>query len=252
MTGRVAQIWRHPIKSHGREGLTAVTLEAGRTMPWDRTWAVTHEAAKTDGHDWAPCANFSRGAKVPALMAIDAKLDEAAERVTLFHPGHPTTPDVSFHPDTQAARFLDWVRPLMPSDRAASAGIVRVPGRGMTDTDFPSVSLLNMASLRELAYRMGLPVLSPLRFRGNLWLEGLEAWAEWDWIGREIRLGGTVLRIREPITRCRATEANPETGLRDLPTLATLERHWAHRDFGVYAEVVETGTVELNDRVSPA
>ena len=68
----VAALWRHPIKGHGRETLDRVTLTEGQTMPFDRRWAIAHEAARADGSEWAPCAEFSRGAKVPALMAIDA------------------------------------------------------------------------------------------------------------------------------------------------------------------------------------
>ena len=57
-----------------------MTLAAGATMPWDRVWAIAHEAAQRRARRraWAPCANFSRGAKSPALMAIRARVDEAA------------------------------------------------------------------------------------------------------------------------------------------------------------------------------
>ena len=73
MTGRLAQICRHPIKGHGREDLASVRLLAGECLPWDRHWAVAHEAAKLkDG--WNPCVNFARGAKAPQLMAKTSRL----------------------------------------------------------------------------------------------------------------------------------------------------------------------------------
>ena len=103
MTGRLAAIWRHPIKAHGRETLRAVRLTANSTMPWDRTWAVAHEAAKLRGQDWVPCANFTRGAKVPALMALTATLDTADEMVTLRHPDLSA---LRFAPDREAGRWL--------------------------------------------------------------------------------------------------------------------------------------------------
>ncbi|MBN2906279.1 MAG: MOSC domain-containing protein [Rhodobacteraceae bacterium] len=245
MTRHLAQIWRHPIKGHGAEPLGEVSLEAGRTLPWDRAWAVAHAAASVDGTEWAPCANFSRGAKAPQLMAIKAALDETAQTVTLSHPDRP---EITFDPDRQAAAFLDWVAPLMPADRAASAQIVRVPGRGMTDSDFPSISLLGLASLRALSDAVGQP-LSTLRFRGNLWIEGTAPWEEFDWIGRSLRLGEAEFVVRERITRCMATTANPQTGQRDADTLGALERHWGHRDLGVYAEVTKAGRIALNDRL---
>lgn len=246
MTARLAQIWRHPVKGHGAEALEQVTLEAGCTLPWDRTWAVAHEAARTDGSGWAPCVNFSRGAKAPELMAIMARLDEAAETVTLTHPERPP---ITFAPDREAADFLDWVAPLMPPDRARSARIVRAPGRGMTDSDFPSVSVLGLASLSALSDAAGRE-LDPRRFRGNFWIEGLAPWEEFDWIGRRIRIGAAELAIRERIGRCMATAVDPETGKRDTDTLGTLEAQWGHTDLGVYAEVIAGGRVALGDRVA--
>ncbi|NOD84331.1 MOSC domain-containing protein [Ruegeria sp. HKCCD6119] len=242
MSGTVSSLWRHPIKSHGREALSQVTLIPGQTMPGDRVWAVAHEAAKTDGSEWAPCFNFSRGSKAPQLMAISAELQ--GDRVTLRHPQRP---DLDFAPDTEQEAFLDWVKPLMPANRAASARIVRVPGRGMTDSDFPSISLCNMASHRAVEQKLG-QTLSIVRWRGNFWFEGLPLWDEFDWLGRDLRIGEAVLRVRERITRCMATTANPETGERDADTLRALNS-WDHQDFGVYAEVVQGGEIRVNDEV---
>lgn len=249
MTIAVAQIWRHPIKGHGAEPLDRVTLEAGRTMPGDRTWAVAHAHAKTDGTEWAPCPNYSRGAKAPSLMAIEAQLDEATATVRLRHPDRP---DITFQPDddADAARFLDWVAPLVPADRPQSVRIDRAPGRGMTDSPFPSVSLAGTASLRALSDKVGRR-LDPRRFRQNIWLDGLAPFEELDWVGREIAIGaGMRARVVEPIERCLATSANPDTGRRDVDTLGALEAGWGHRDLGVYLEVFRAGAVAVGDRLT--
>jgi len=243
MTGRLAQICRHPIKGHGREALASVRLLAGACLPWDRHWAVAHEAARLEP-GWNSCANFARGAKAPELMAITSSLDAASETVTLHHPRQGS---ISFRPDDagDVQRFLDWVLPLNPTNRALPATIVKA-GRGMTDSDFPSVSILSRSSLADLSARMGQD-LSPHRWRGNLWLEGAEPWAEFGWIGRVIRIGSAALRIEERITRCNATKVNPETGQSDADTLGGLEAAFGHKDFGVYATVVESGDIALGD-----
>ena len=116
----------------------------------------------------------------------------------------------------------------------------------MTDSDFPSVSILNRASLAALGARLGKP-LAMERFRGNVWLDGLEPFAEFDLVGRDIRLGGASLRVRERITRCKATTVDPDTGIGDADTLGALRAGWGHEDFGVYAEVVAGGRVALGD-----
>ena len=244
MTGRVTSIWRHPIKSHGRQELTQVTLTAGQTMPWDRTWAVAHEMSKTTNDAWAPCANFSRVSKAPALMAITAELDEASETLTLHHPDRP---DLTFRPEADPQALIDWVRPLMPENRAASARLVRVPGRGMTDSDFPSVTLCNHSSHRAVEQRLGQD-LSIHRWRGNIWLDGLGPWEEFEWMDKKIRIGSAVFQVREPTDRCLATTSNPETGRRDADILGAL-KHWGHQDFSVRAAVIESGEVKHDDPV---
>jgi len=245
VTARVAALWRHPVKGHGREALRRVALAKGQAMPWDRRWAVAHELAQLSEGAWAPCTNFSRGAKAPALMAIDARVDEATGRITLSHPDRP---DLTFDPDRDTQAFLDWVSPLVPANRARPVRLFRLDGRGLTDTDFPSVSLLNLASNADLAARMGAEV-SPLRWRCNIHLEGLEPWAETGLIGRTLRIGTAELQVREPIRRCMATTANPATGARDLDTLGALERRLGAPDFGIYAEVTAGGALAAGDAV---
>jgi uncharacterized protein YcbX len=247
MTGRLARIDRHPIKSHGRETIAAVNVSAGRTLPWDRRWAVLHEAARVDGAEWAPCVNFSRGSKAPGLMAIDAALDEDDVRVNLTHPDRP---ELSFRPDSadDLPRFLEWVAPLMPADRAASAKIVSAGDRGMSDTDYASVSLLNVASIRALSDRLG-QRLDPRRFRGNFWIDGLAPWEEFGWVGETIAIGDVRFRVEERIERCLATTADPETGRRDADTLGGLESGWGHRDMGVYLVALDDGRVETGAEV---
>jgi uncharacterized protein len=251
VSARVTHLWRHPIKGHGVEAVSRVELAAGGTMPWDRVWAIAHEAARLPaGAAWSPCANFSRGAKSPELMAIRAVVDEAAGRVTLTHPRRePITTDPDRPED--AARLIAWVAPLADPGRARSARVVRAGGRGMTDSAYPSLSILGHASRRALSAQAGAD-LAMERFRGNVWLDGLAAWEEFDWIGREIRLGAARLRVRERITRCKATTVDPATGRRDTDVLGILEAGWGHADFGIYAEVLEGGLVRVGDAAAPA
>lgn len=244
---RVAEIWRHPIKSHGRESLLHVALTQGACLPYDRKWAVAHDAAKMEqGAQWAPCSNFSRGAKAPLLMALDAAFDVASNTITLTHPNQP---GITFDPDNPAdnVRFIEWITPLCPANRAAPAEI-KVSDRGFTDTEFTSISLLNLASHREVENRLA-KSLSPLRWRGNFLLDGLSPWEEKNWIGKTVRIGDAELEIREEITRCLATTASTKTGERDADTLGALKQGWGHQEFGVYGYVTKSGSVTVDSPI---
>ncbi len=244
----LANIWRHPIKSHGREAVSRVGLTKGDTMPWDRVWAVAHEASKFDRDTrvWVPYSNFVLGSKAPELQAISASVDEASGVITL---SHPAATAIAVNPDlpADAARLVAWSAAFVPPNRAAPAYVAKAV-RGMTDTTFASLSILSLSSLSDLSARAD-QELSMGRFRGNLWVDGWDAWAEFALIGREISLGDARFLLRERIKRCSATAANPATGKLDFDTPAFLESQFGHRDFGIYAEVVQSGEIAVGDAV---
>jgi uncharacterized protein YcbX len=241
MSVTIAQLWRHPIKGIGAEALEHAFLTPGRPLPGDRSWAVAHAAASTQP-GWQPCRNFLRGAASPQLMAITAET-LANGHLCLRHPQRDA---LQIDPTGDEQALLSWLAPLWPADRPAPTRLVQAPPEGMSDAPFASVSVLNMASLRALSQRLGV-ALDTRRFRGNIWLQGLAPWEEFDLIGKTIQIGDAQLHMREPITRCRATEANPDTGLRDAATLDMLQSGWGHSEFGVYAEVITAGQVCTGD-----
>ncbi len=241
--GTVSALWRHPIKAHGRESVGHVSLVEGQTFPWDRRYAVAHERAKTEGGEWARCVNFSRAAGAPSLQAITAKVDEDSGKITLQH---PDLWELTFDPETQGDKLIDWVRPIMPKDRAASAKLVPAGEVGMTDSPFPSIAIHTTASHRAIEGRLGRK-LATERWRGNIWLDGFAPWEEFDWIGKTLRIGETEIEVRERITRCKATTANTETGVRDADTLGVLNEAFGHQDFGVYGVVTKSGDIAVGD-----
>ncbi len=241
---QLAHIYRHPIKSAGREAISEVTLEAGKTMPWDRVWAIANEAARLDldTPEWAPCANFVRCSKSPGLSAITAEV-LPDNRLRLSHPDHA---DLEIDPDADPDALVRWVHPICNPNRALPTSVYRVTGRGMTDTDYPSISILSLNSLRALSQKAG-QELEHERFRGNLWLDGLGPWEEFEWIGKRLSIGEAEFEIRERNERCTATHASSRTGRLDAKTLSVLQEGWGHLDFGVYGVVTKPGRVALGD-----
>lgn len=245
MTARLAQIWRHPLKALGREELAGVTLTPGQWLPFDRLWAVEHADARP-GEGWRAKANFLRGVTAPALMAVTASLDEATRRLRL---SHPDAGGIEFAPDDADdwPAVLDWLGRLWPPDLPAPVRVVTAGTAHLTDTPDPWIAINGLSSHRSVEGRAGHP-LAIHRWRGNLWLDGTGPWEEFEWPGREIRVGEAILRVEERITRCKATMANPDTGRRDVDTLAALWT-WGHQDFGVYASVVTGGAIRPGDLV---
>ena len=224
----LTDLFRHPIKGYGVEAVGSADLTDGACFPGDRVWAVLDEAGHfdDDAPGWTACRNFARGAKSPALMAVKART-EADGRLTLSHRDLPdVTVDLSQSADQ--ARFLRWAAPLTAEGRAKSTRIVSAPGVSFPDSDFQSVSIMSHASLRAMSQAAGRD-LSPLRFRGNIWIDGTAPWEEQEWVGKTLAIGDARLEVVEPITRCRATTANspsrPPSGSEQIgrPLIALLD-----------------------------
>ena len=116
--------------------------------------------------------------------------------------------------------------------------VVAAPGHAFADarrkpnaTTDQYVSLINRASIAALEDAIGVSV-DPIRFRANVYFDGVTAWSEHDWINSEISLGGARLRVISPITRCAATQVNPVTAKRDLDIVAALGRAFGHNKMG--------------------
>ncbi|MEM7441396.1 MAG: MOSC domain-containing protein [Pseudomonadota bacterium] len=242
----VTDLYRYPIKAYGVERLEASDLLVGACLPGDRLWAVLDARGKFDKSEpaWASCRNFARGAKSPELMSVTAKTAPDG-RITL---SHRSLDDITVDLTQQLDRdmFLAWAKPLTRDGQAEAVDVVSAPGVGFPDSAFQSVSIMARASLTAVSQAAGRQ-MSKARFRGNIWVDGTSPWEEFEWVGKRITVGTAELEVVEPITRCQATLANPETGQRDTNTLAILHDQFGHQEFGVNARVVTPGRVTGGD-----
>ena len=205
------------------------------------------------------------GSKLGPLVQLRATYDRADDGLTVSFPdgteiggsahgsGEPVTVDFWGRP--VEARIVDgpWTEPLSRfANRPLRIARVSHPGDG---NDVRAVTLVSLASVEELSRQGGRETpVDARRFRMTIELDGCAAHEEDSWQGRRFRIGGAVLEVEEPVPRCVVTTQDPETGLRDFPTLSVIKRYRGVVDqdllFGVYASVVEAGTVRVGDAVT--
>ncbi|MFC0112475.1 MOSC domain-containing protein [Kibdelosporangium aridum] len=135
--------------------------------------------------------------------------------------------------------------------------VAREPGRKFTDAavqgdlGMEAISVINLASVRDLAERIGTP-LDPLRFRGNLYWDGLPPFAEDSLVGSEITIGECTFQALARIPRCAATEVAPGDGRRDLRVPRLMVHHYGHSQMGIYLQVRTGGTLHEHDPITMA
>jgi hypothetical protein len=111
--------------------------------------------------------------------------------------------------------------------------------------------LINLATVREIGRSLGREV-DPLRFRGNLYVEDLEPWAEFAWVHRTLAAGEVRLACAERIDRCAATNVDPTTAERDLNIPLALRQTYGHIDCGVLLRVLQGGRLETGQTIDLA
>jgi uncharacterized protein YcbX len=250
----VAKIFRYPVKGLSAQELPEAALEAGRALPGDRRYALLHGAATLEaGHHeegWRPKSDFLQLARHEKLAALETEFDEDTQSLVIYRGGKPVSRG---RLDQPMGRMLieQFFAAYMAGSAPGAPKLAEARGFAYTDKEAAYVSLLNLASVHDIERVTKQPV-DPARFRGNLWLDGLDPWEERNWIGRTLTIGGATLEVAQPIGRCVATEVNPGTGVRDLAILRTLRDGFGHTHCGVYARVTAGGRIAAGDPVTLA
>ena len=122
--------------------------------------------------------------------------------------------------------------------------------------DVRPVTLVSLESVAELARRGGHDgELSPGRFRMTIEIEGVaEPHEEDSWRSRRLLVGEAELEVGDQVPRCVVTTLDPETGVKDFPTLRVIKEYRGvsrkgNVHFGVYADVIRPGVIRVGDPV---
>jgi uncharacterized protein YcbX len=254
MTMRIAAIYRYPIKGFSPERLSRVQLDRGAYFPGDRMFAVENGPSGFDADDprHLPKISYLMLMRNAALAGLETRYDDASCVLTVSQDGREALrANLGTAEGRQAlAAFLPGVLPA--AEIRGPIKVLAAPeGYRFTDSRSGFVSIINLASVAALEDSIG-RAIDPLRFRGNLHVEGLAPWAEFDLVGQIIEgPSGLRLKVTKRIDRCAATSVEPGTGLRDMPIVKTLMAAYGHVDCGVYAEIVEPGAVAEGHRLTP-
>ena len=246
---QLTAITRFPVKGLGPDPLTAIELETGRTLPHDRAWAIENGPGPFDPARPAHVKkkHFLMLAQQAELVRLACRFNSLDDTFSVRGENGETVSVDLADPATHAP-LLELLKTLLGEQVRGEMRIVHAPGQAMTDIPEPYISLINAASVRDLSDKVGRP-LDPMRFRGNLLIDGLAPWQEFDWIGRTMRLGETVLKAQSRIGRCAATSVDLATGRRDIDLPAALFEHYGHTHCGLYLSVETGGRIALGDRV---
>ena len=248
MSIRIAALHRYPVKGLSPERVERAALARGDYFPGDRLFAVENGPSgfNAERPEHQPKIKFLMLMRHESLARLKTRyLDATSTLVICDGDREVARGDLA----TPAGRLAieAFFRRFMPAELRGPPKVLSAPkGFRFTDSRRGFVSLINLGSVAALGEVMG-TTIDPLRFRGNLHLEGLPAWAEFDLVGEILTTAaGVRLKVTKRIERCAATNVDP-SGVRDLAIPKALMAAYGHFDCGIYAEILDGGTVAEGD-----
>jgi uncharacterized protein YcbX len=256
---RVASLGMTPVKCTGFHQLQEAYV-ARRGMRGDRAFILLDK-------DGLPVSSSKHAAFLLLRISFD---QERGTMTALLPDGRQVSETLQFG-EPEPLDYMGMreiiVRPVLGGWSALFSKIGRrsvrlvrpeIEGDGI---DVKPITLMTTGSLRALEARLG-AAIDLRRFRANLVIEADQPHAEDGWEGRDLRVGGVVLKVLGSVPRCIVTQFHPETGVNDTRTIPALMSYRAKvglpdglmpvyrtPGFASYAEVVQPGDVAVGDGV---
>ena len=226
--GRVAALWRYPVKSMAAERLDEIEV-SWHGLAGDRRWAFVRSGIERSGFPW---------------MTIRERAEMGDYRPSFADPSRPDASRTLVR--TPAGDELEVVDPALAAELGVGVRVIK-QDRGVFDA--MPLSLITTQSVAALGAMVGAE-LDARRFRPNLLVKaaGDEAFREEAWVGSVLWVGGMRMRVDRRDERCVIVNVDPATTERDPAVLRTLARE-REACIGVYGSTVQPGRVAGGDAV---
>jgi uncharacterized protein YcbX len=247
---QIKGLYRYPVKGLSPEPLPTVTLEAGRTLPADRRYAIENGPSGFDPAQpaWLHKSSYLMLMRNERLAGLQTHYEDESHILTIRRDG-----ELAAREDLETAEGRAAIEAFFAanftSELKGPPKVLSGGGHSFSDVARKVVSIINLGSIQAIENMVGLPV-HPLRFRANLYVSGWPAWQELELVGQTLAIGNARLKVVKRITRCAAVNVDPETAARDLDIPPTLMRRLGHNECGIYAEVIAGGAIAVGDVIA--
>jgi uncharacterized protein YcbX len=184
----IIDLYRYPIKGLAPEALTKAALEPGGTLPGDRSYAIENGPLgfDPDHPKYFPKIRFLMLMRNERLAGLRTRFDDASHTLSIGYNGAEAVRG-NLETEEGRATIEAFFAENFASELRGPPKILSAPGHSFSDVAAKVVSIINLASVATIENVIGQPV-DPLRFRGNLHVEGWTAWLERDLLGKRRRL----------------------------------------------------------------
>ena len=223
--GRVAGLWRYPVKSMAGEPLETAEVD-WHGLAGDRRWAFVQDDLVRSNFPW---------------LTIRERAEMAHFRPLFEDPERPEASRTLVR--TPSGEEIDVADPAL-GDRLGGGVRVIKQNRGTFDT---MSALADRRPVDRDARRTGRHDARGAALPADVLVDA-DAFAEDEWVGSTLRIGSMRVRVDQRDQRCVMVNVDPDTTERDPRVLRTIAQE---RDtcLGVYGTIVEPGRIALGDPI---
>ncbi len=247
---RIESIYLWPVKGLSGQRLREARVEAGKPLRDDRRWAIERSGPVFDPDNprHVPKGRFLQLVNTARLAALESDYDARDATLTLSRGGRRMARGQLTSASGRAA-IENFLAQFLADDIPAPPRIVGAGDHHFFDVPRPYLSLINLETIKELERLVNRP-LDAKRFRANIYIEGLPAWGEFEWLERMLLVNGKPAFVaRERIGRCMATGVDPDSGERDVNIPRAMLDALGHKDCGLYLEPLADMTIHPGDEL---
>jgi hypothetical protein len=249
-SAEITGLYRYPVKGLSPETLETAALQPGETLPADRRYAIENGPSPFDpkAPAWLPKPYFLMLQRDEWLAGLRTHFDDASHVLTI-HRGSEIVAQGDLETSEGRAAIEGFFATAFAGRIKGPPKVLTSPDHSFSDVARKVVSIISLSSVAAIENVVGFPV-NPLRFRANVYVAGWPAWHEASLLDKTLAIGTVRARVVKRITRCAAVNVDPELGVRDLEIPQALMRRLGHIECGIYAEVIEGGSVSVGDTVA--
>ena len=111
-----------------------------------------------------------------------------------------------------------------------------------------SISLINLKSIKDFENKISNKIEFQ-RFRGNIYIDGVNAWEEQNWVGKIIKINDISFKVEKNIPRCVAINLKPNSDDNSLNLLQSLKKNYNHFNMGIYLTALNDGKVNTGEKI---
>ena len=252
----IKQITKYPIKGLSGQNLESVFLEQNQVLPGDREFAFARSNVQFNPEEpvYLKKSNFLALVKEEKLARLKTEFNSSTQQLKIKIDGinvlneNLTNEENIRKVECFFQNFLNFSKEEKPTLVRGIEEKTSHLKHSFSDLPDKAISILNLKSIQDFEIKLGRQI-SPLRFRANILINGNQPWEEFNWIGKKVAIGTSVLKIFKRTQRCAATNVNPESAERDINLPNEIKNYYGHFDLGVYAQVIKSGLISINDRL---